>query len=176
MGLFSRKCITCKKATKDVLHYSPHKTSKFCREHLVEEFSNEFRNFAHKIVFFHPDDTQMPIASQLPYYPETDKTVSLGKETADVRASYYDHIVGGCSECEREASVLYFAPHLLPYKKTGFFNEPQFNEVQPTQGTLLCKRCALNKITPILLNNPKAFADGLYVPFMGDGVFVKTEL
>lgn len=182
-GLFSslfkpkmEKCIVCSKYSADILVIDGNKKyERYCRNHLLEKFSQAFLVFPHKMVVFYPEQEREYCGSIYPYFP-IDEMVSVYKfqkeDTMKIQ-EIIDTITGKCAQCDKNiARVAFFRKGLLSWDGSG----PVLRNISKSP-IFLCTKCTLEYIEhPLRANKTPFYDNGLFIPYKGEGVFVNTYL
>lgn len=176
-ALFGKKriCI-CGKPAYDVLT-SDRTIGYFCRQHLLEKYSELFIGSPFNIVMveYQPEGISSP---GYLYYPASEidfKSQYDSNNNADeiVKSLLNTIKAKKCKVCAKQATVLYISKEISPFKK--YKTEPR--EEFADKGEYLCKKHTLEKVIPALKNTSKHFDTygGLYVPYKEDGYQATIE-
>ena len=77
-----------------------------------------------------------------------------------------------CQQCNAtNCQILYLSKEAAPWERSA-----RILQEYKDKGELLCSACALDRLLPVLRNNPKHFAEGLYLPYQEAGIYITTEL
>lgn len=171
-----KPCKACQLPAKDLLVENGSKpVTNYCRQHLLQEFGKHFTSFSYKMVVFHPELERKYCDSQYPYYPleEMVKKFNFETKAEDKIRTFLSEINGQCEWChERVATVCYFVKGALPWDIAG----PVLEKIE-VKGKKLCPQCSLQLIQADLMNNKGFFVEkGLMVPYLGNGVYVNTQM
>ena len=163
-------CQTCGKKSLDVLMKDGgKKTETYCRQHLLDQFKFSFQQHPNKIVVFEFDEGRCGLVYG--YYPVSlmEKFNFQKQDIAKIK-SLLLLIQGKCENCQNEkAGAAYFKKEDLPWDEGG----PLMSQVTCQPG-LFCRKCALERLIPLLSGNKIFFKEGLYVPYKEEGVFIST--
>lgn len=178
-GLFPKpKCKICGQRGEDVLsENSDHELGKFCRNHLLQEYSRLFLNFHFNkvMVEFQPKASGY-LGPVYGYYPVSEiEKYGWEKKSRQIVENLLLTINGKqCKACNRSATTLFVSKEVAPWSKYG--PEPSLEYARI--GEYLCNDHALDKVKPSIQNNPQNFYDGggLWLPYKEGGLQVGTEL
>lgn len=164
--LKSQKCVICAAQTKS--HYRDQNDTiiSLCKIHLLERWKTDVISSRYNMIMIEPDLIKYPYA-YLYATVETLKKWSYTKEDQHVVSVILGSIAGNkCKECEASAAVAYFTKNQ--------YTVPNLAQL-PATPTFLCKKCAVEKTEYLLRNAPKEFAEGLYSPTDGPGIYHVQE-
>lgn len=181
------KCSICGKSGRDILSEGmdklmrPYTIGYFCRDHLIQRYSAEFKKSPFKMVVMEFQPNATPDTGHVySYYPLSIlglQTVPLGGfwtiEEKKIIEKLLDTIKNRkCSVCNKEATVLFVSEEAAPWKK--YENTPSMDFAE--KGEYLCKEHAIDKVLPNIKNDNKYFDDGggLYPPYQEDGFQATT--
>lgn len=158
--LFTGKdCSVCKKQTYDTL-FTDHKLGNFCRLHLLQKYSEDFKKNQFKVVMIeYQTKSGSPSYSTYLYDPVTD--IDWGDQKRIVEGLIKTISTKECNVCKVVASILF-----VPKEGARLIQatEPDFAK----KGDYFCKTHALDKIIPSLQNTRHYLT--LYLPFKADGL------
>jgi len=164
--LKSKKCVICAAQTKS--HYRDQNDAiiSLCKVHLLERWKTDVISSHYDMIMIEPDVIKYPHA-YLYATVETLKKWSYTKEDQHVVSAILDSIAGKkCKECKASAAVAYFTKDQ--------YTVPNLAQL-PAAPIFLCKKCAVEKTEYLLRNAPKEFAEGLYSPTDGPGIYHVQE-
>ena len=171
-----RPCVTCGATTRDVLVAEGNAWHFHCRTHLMDEFSRGFQASRFRMAVFEYD----PLASKYTgeiyaYYPVSAlRRFNWKEEDQRVLQTLLKKVdtAAICQQCGVDhCRVLYLSKEAAPWQKSARV----FEEYEHS-GELVCTRCALERLLPVLRNSPKNFVEGLYLPYQEEGMYMTTEL
>jgi len=166
--LFSKPkvCVVCNTKTEDSYRNEKGVIFRFCRNHLIEKWKNDFMESKQRMIVIEPDFIRYPYG----YLYATIETLGeweYPKEDQDVLSEIMKTIEGKhCKECNEEASVAYFKKedYIIPY----------FSKITATP-IYFCRNCVARRIKPIIESSPKPFTEDLYAPTNEEGVYHVQE-
>lgn len=171
-----QKCPICSQVAADVLVIEGKTEGTYCRNHVMEKFSQGFLSFSYKMVVFHPEQDRKHCGTMYPYFPldELVDQYNFEKEAEKRIKEILATISGKCQRCdEKDSQVAYYPKGILQWNESF---GPLLENV-PLTSHLLCKKCTLQFIEQSLRSNKENFSDnGLFVPYKGEGVYVNTYL
>ena len=154
--LKTKKCSVCITDCKDLYRDESDRGVSLCRNHLVERWKNDVVSSPFDMVIIEPDFINYPYGYPYATIPRL-KEWFYPKEAQDKVSSFLDSISGkSCNECANvSASVAFFNKEDFPVPNLeSIIAEPAY----------LCKKCAVKKVEPLIINSPKDFIEGLYAP------------
>lgn len=175
--LFRKKCPLCSKIAYDTLT-ADKKIGEFCRIHLIEKYSQLFKesHFNEVMVEYQPQGVDAP---SYYYYPVSEIDFKLytrySAPTKDDIAAQdtIKHLLDvikakKCQKCSEQATILFIPKEVHPFSK--YRTTPRREEFE-TKGEYFCKEHALDKIIPSIKNSSKHFDtyEGLCLPRKEDG-------
>ena len=191
------KCKICSEQTQELLklwkprHFLGFQRTRlvqtaYCRSHLISAFEEIVLGLAHPTIFFHPDLDGKHGAYQYVHVPLTkwhdrqctDETGRLTIVLQTLEAAF-SKIRGACA-CGTPADSAYFPSGSFQWAAGDSYlgsqlEQPEIDTVtEPPQ--VFCRSCALQKVTPPLLNWSGTFGDGLVGPMNARGVYWATQV
>lgn len=171
LRLFKKdKCNICSKPTRDVLTEDPEyqkKIGAFCRQHLIEKYSEFFlkSKFKKVVIEFQPSSHTGDVYLYYPVAHLDDFSWEKGGKEAIIKL--VQSISGKkCKVCDNDAYVFFIPKEAAPIDKYKGNPSLDFH----SKGEYYCNNHALKRIIPSIQNNKKEFSEngGLQIP-VGDG-------
>lgn len=154
----SKKCSTCRKDANDVL-FSDHKIGSFCRNHLIEKYSDLFVKTPFNIVMI---EYQPKLgAGYTTYLYDPLSELDWGDQGKIVELLTKGISDRECSQCGNRANILFIPKEVARFIQGA---DPSF----ASKGEYLCKEHALKRIIPSFQDAKQSLA--LYLPFKQDGL------
>ena len=163
--LSKRPCRICGQKTEEELCAGKNRQS-LCRVHLLNEFKDGFLKYCGKAIVFYPDLEERKSfytygGYSLEEFPNLFR-IKNGEEI--LLKTILDRIHDSCTNCGKTAKVVF-----LDKGSFGWIywdKEPHFPDFKnvPTQGLMLCLKCAWEKIEPSLRRFPGVFNNGVFLP------------
>lgn len=160
------KCSVCKSETQDSYVDKNDKRIILCRNHLIDRWRTDLSMSYENMVVIEPDFVKYPYA-----YLYADLSKLSSWQYSDKAVNNINSILEGifgktCIECQNRATIAYL-------RKEDY--QPPLMEDISIAPTYLCKKCMINKITPVIQNSPKSFLEGVYGPTENGGVYHVQE-
>ncbi len=156
------KCAVCGAEAKDQYHDANEKSMYLCRNHMTDRWKVDFLASATNMLVIEPDFKSCPLG-YLYASPDTLRTWQYPKEAAARVAEMLKTVAGkDCAQCGARATVGF-------YRKDQY-DIPQF-ETLPLPESYLCKKCAVEKVIPLIRAAVKPLSEGLFAPSSEEGVY-----
>ena len=170
------RCSVCGKLSQDVMIFKGGRSGRFCREHLIERFRNEFTACSDRMVVIYPS-LEMKTGPYVYEYraigdiPEKFLQSRFGRTMMKALLS----IEGKCARCSRDATVAYFGPGNTLWEFVGMRGK-QWDDVpnmeMPAIFRLTCPFCIADELCFSLSRFDGVFSEGIILPHNGSGIFV----
>jgi hypothetical protein len=169
------RCSVCGRFSQDTLIFDEGPSRRFCREHLIERFKQEFTAWTEKMVVVYPS-LEMKKGPYVYEYrtmeaiPEKFLQGRIGRLFQRALSS----IEGRCARCGRKATVAYFGPGNTPWEPitiSGKQGDEPGGEI-PASFQVTCPHCIADEVCFSLSRFEGVFSEGIVLPHDGSGVFI----
>jgi hypothetical protein len=170
------RCSVCGKLSQDTLIFEEGRSGRFCREHLIERFRQEFTACTEKMVVVYPS-LEMKRGPYVYEYralediPEKFLQNRLGRMFTKALSA----VEGRCARCSRNATVAYFGPGNTPWESVTTRGK-ECNDVHngeiPATFQVTCPFCIADELCFSLGQFEGVFSEGIVLPHNGSGIFL----
>ena len=170
------RCSVCARFSRDTLIFRQGRSRRFCREHLIERFKQEFTACTEKMVVVYPS-LEMKRGSYVYEYraiediPEKFLQSPFGRMLTRALSS----IGGRCSRCARNGTVAYFGPGNTPWESVTMrgkgWDDLRKEEITVTF-QVTCPFCIVDELCFSLSRFEGVFSEGVILPHNGSGIFI----
>lgn len=166
------RCTVCGKFSQDIMVFDGKRTARFCREHLVARFRQEFAACDQKMVVVYPalEMKKGPYTYEyrpVDSIPERFLPTPFGRIMTRALAS----IGGRCGKCGRNATLAYFGPGNTPWTTISSIHETDTGEISATF-LVACPNCIVDELCFSLNRFESPFSEGIILPHGGTGVLM----
>jgi hypothetical protein len=170
------KCSVCARFSQDALIFRQGGSRRFCRQHLIERFKQEFTSFTEKMVVVYPS-LEMKKGPYVYEYraigdiPEKFLQNPFGRMLTRALSS----VGGRCGRCARDATVAYFGPGNTPWESVAMrgkgWDYLREDEIAATF-QITCPFCIVDEVCHSLSRFEGVFSEGIILPRGGSGIFI----
>ena len=170
------KCSVCARFSQDTLIFRQGRSSRFCRQHLIERFRQEFTSCTEKMVVVYPS-LEMKRGPYVYEYRAIDDIPEkfLQNPFGRMLTRALSSVGGRCSRCARNATVAYFGPGNTPWESVTMrgkgWDYLREDEITATF-QLTCPFCIVDEICFSLSRFEGVFSEGIILPHDGSGIFI----
>ncbi len=170
------RCSVCARFSQDTLIFEQGRSRRFCREHLIERFKQEFTACTEKMVVVYPS-LEMKRGPYVYEYraiediPEKFRQGPFGRMLTKALSS----VGGRCSRCTCNGTVAYFGPGNTPWESVTMrgngWDDLRKEEITATF-QVTCPFCIVDELCFSLSRFEGAFSEGIVMPHNGSGIFI----
>ncbi len=170
------RCSVCGKFSQDNLIFRNGTNKRFCRQHLLERFRQEFTASDEKMVVVYPslEMKRGPYAYEYRAIRDIPEKFLKGPR-GHLLSKALSSIGGRCSRCARTGTVAYFGPGNNPWESVKMIERgwdyPQRDEI-PVTFQIVCPFCIADELCFSLSQFQGAFSEGIILPHNGSGIFI----
>lgn len=170
------KCAVCGRFSHDSLIFRDGPSRRFCREHLIEAFRQEFTACAEKMVVVYPALEMKRGPYVYEYRPIEDIPEQfLQSPPGRLFSKALSSLGNKCGRCSRNGTVAYFGPGNTPWESLNIrgkgWDDYQQAEL-PATFQITCPDCIVDELCYSLSRFEGAFSEGVILPHNGSGIFM----
>ncbi len=169
------RCSVCGTFSQDSLIFKEGGSTRFCRQHLVERFRQEFTACTEKMVVVYPSLEMKKGPYVYEYKAVRDIPEKFLKGPAgQMLTKTLSSIAGTCSRCARNATVAYFGPGNNPWESLAMRGQGWdfLGGGIPATFQLTCPFCIADELCSSLSRFQGSFSEGIILPHNGSGIFI----
>lgn len=170
------RCSVCGRLSQDTLILGEGRGRRFCREHLIERFRQEFTACTEKMVVVYPS-LEMKRGPYVYEYRAIDDIPEkfLQSPFGLMLTRALSSVGGRCRRCRRNGTVAYFGPGNTPWESAtmrGQGWDDLLKEEIPATFQVTCPFCIVDELCFSLSRFEGVFSEGIILPHNGSGILI----